>query len=67
MFLRGEILNTTDFRALLDKCGSQAVILSAPDALTVAQNSDLCDVIVSGVAISAGGGFITSYDDCLSI
>ena len=63
---RGEILNTTDFRALLDKYGSQAVILSAPDALTVAQNSDLCDVIVSGVAISAGGGFITSYDDCLS-
>ena len=63
---RGEILNTTDFRALLDKYGSEAVILSAPDALTVAQNSDLCDVIVSGVAISAGGGFITSYDDCLS-
>ena len=63
---RGEILSTTDFRALLDKYNSVAVILSSPDALTVAQNSDLCDIVVTGVAISAGGGFITSYDDCLS-
>ena len=63
---RSEILSTTDFRALLDKYNSVAVILSSPDALTVAQNSDLCDVVVTGVAISAGGGFITSYDDCLS-
>ena len=63
---RGEILQTTDFRALLDKYNSVAFILSAPDALTVAQNSDLCDVVVTGVAIPTGGGFITSYDNCLS-
>ena len=63
---RGEILSSTNFGSLLDKYDSDAVILAAPDAATVAQQSDVCDVLVTGVVIQAGGGFITSFDNCLS-
>ena len=63
---RGEILSTTKIEDLLTKYGSQAVILSAADARTLAQQAANCEVSANAVVLSSGGGFITSYDDCHS-
>jgi len=63
---RSEILNTTNLREFLEEHDSNAIIVSSPDAYTIARQAELCDVSVTGVVLAAGGGFIVNYDNCHS-